>query len=451
MSRLAVLLPALAAALVCALSVPAGSQALGAPCTPDPAAGVKAVPSQIQPVVAEINKVRAAAGLAAVVPGPSMEKMAMFEAFSQTAGAKPSDPSMLAHDCATGYEWYIGWGPDFESAKQAVAGWMSNPDMKNMILRSDCSDDPTTACAVGVGVAVKGSSSTWVLAFDDTLGDDPLASSTVWPVAGWPTLPTTTTLPSSGSNNGGWTYQAGTKLCLTPSQCGQFEIDTTWRPNGGGSLSLTPARSVSVCISVDSWDDGGSAPLTPRIGAATLLLHLDKATVKIANPGWSAGSDSSQSCADVNLPAPASALGRHDEWLAITTASGDTLESDHRSYGMPLIINVFAFTRARVVYLHGQPSYDLLTGSVASPLFSLASPAHPITVSCVEVRSNGTIRKVDSTFVVRHPVGERAAGRCVYRVKPPFGISLQARLKTTPWLARHIGGQKIRYGGLQFG
>src|SRR5581483_7167674 len=383
-----------------------------------------------------------------------MEKMAMYEALNQAAGANASDPNVLAHDCAAGYDWYIGWAKN-PTAKDAVAGWLANADFKKRILSPDCSDDPAYACAVGIGVAIKGTSIVWTLAFDSSLGNDPLTwkaddptNVPVWPVAGWPAIPTAAALPSSNGGGSWTTINDTTHVCFaSSSQCGQVSIDATWTPN---DALFAPVRHVSVCVSLASWDDGSSAALTPRLAAATVALHIDSKTVRLAGPGWTAASDGSESCMDATLP-QLPRFGRHTVWLTLSTAAGSSLSTSKRFYGLSFVpVSIRATSAAKLVYQHGQPAYDLISGVVGSPLFALAS-AHPITVLCVEARSNGAVRKVDSTVVVRAPLGPNAGARCVFRVKPPFGIFLEARVKLTPWLSQQLGGVKLRYSGVRFG
>jgi hypothetical protein len=232
-------------------------------------------------------------------------------------------------------------------------------------------------------------------------------------------------------------------------------IDETWNVNLEGSRQDETMNSdAEICVSVASWDDGSGAPLTPAMADTTTSLHIDGATSELTDPDWSAGADDSQSCVEINLPKDKPQFGRHYVWFTITTRARATLTTDKDYYGLPFVpVGVFNYSRAKLISVHGQPWYDLISASVGSPLEQLASATHPIRFICVEARPNGTVRKVDSTVVLRHKVMASGAGapRCTWRVKPPFGVFLEARPVLTPWLRSQLGGTPVRYRGLRFG
>lgn len=410
----------------------------------------------IAPLVAELNKQRAAAGLAPFVATPEFERISMYEAFSDLATPGSFNADTLAAGCEL-YGWQMGWSYGFTSAKDAVSTWM---DMKNttwrqLILNTACSTGPEQPCAVGVGIAVKGSKSMWLLTVNQDAGQNPDPDQTlnVWPIDGWPDIPTTTTLPSSG--DGGWsgnTTPPDTKrVCFTSSGCGEVGTDTTWNLDLDGSrVDGNLSSDVELCVYLQSWNDGSDGSLTQRLAASSLYLHLDNTTTKIANPGWwTDAGDSSKSCADLNLPKNKPRFGRHTVWFTVATPAGGTLTTSKESYGLPFVpVAVFNYSRPKLISVNGRPSYDLISASIGSPLFRLASAAHPITLACVEVRSNGSVRKIDQTVVLR----KAGSPRCQWRVRPPFGVELEARVvKMTPWLKAQLAGTPLRYAGVRFG
>lgn len=287
MSRAALLFAALAAALLYALSAPLGSHAASTACTPDPTSSAKAAPSQVAPLIAAINKQRAAAGLAPFVATMPFERLAMYEALHELAAPDSFDADTLASGCDL-YGWEMGWGYGYANANAAVSAWMHNSDLKRLVMSTTCSTGPAQPCAVGLAVAVKGPQSIWLLTVNTDPSQDPRAGDTpdpLWPIAGWPAVPTTTALPSSSSSapNDGAVgddiaeESPGTptmKMC-TAGVCGTAAIE-----------ALTPSDDAfSLCQLL--WNLG-----CPGEGTGSVLLQL-----KIPNPGFSS-SDQMNKLAD---------------------------------------------------------------------------------------------------------------------------------------------------------